>query len=134
MFRDLSDPLLIPKIVKLAEEYLPDTSPDMLRNGLIKSLENNEARTIVYGKKGNIQAYIFATIDRFDMNKCVFIQSCVIHPVLKEIGHELLARIRNWGKAKQAKFIYFITGRNPQGFMRKYKFEKTGEVLRRGIE
>lgn len=133
MIYALKNVLLIPKILELSKVL--DTDPQALSNVLIKSLGRKDAALYVDEKDGVLDGFILATIEEFDGKDAAFIQSCVIKPEgnEKNIGHELLTRIRRWAAEQGATEIYFMTRRNPQAFQRKYNFRYHATVLKRRV-
>jgi hypothetical protein len=123
--------MLIPKLIKLAEE-VPGAPLKWLREFIFHTL--NTPGVIAYADihEGEYRGFIYANISEWNGDKCVFIQACVLKPCKEEryIGFELLTKIKLFAKEKNLTQIYFITQRNPEGFIRKYHFENAGNILK----
>ena len=134
MIFQLTNPLLIPEVVKLGAA-VPETDLEVLKRAMISGIGRRDARIFVYEKDNEFKAFIFATMEEFECEDAVFIQFCVIVPMTndRDIGMELLNKVREWGSAAGAKWIYTMTDRNPKAFSRKYKFRYHKTVLKRSI-
>lgn len=133
MIYQVKNVLLIPKILELAKVL--DTDPKALEAALIKSLGRKDAILFVDEKDELLNGFILATVEEFEGEDAVFIQSCVIKASANEsnVGHELLTRIRRWGADRGLKFIYFMTRRNPKAFQKKYNFSYHTTVMRKRV-
>jgi len=131
MILKFDNPLWVPKLVKLAET-VPGTPLEDLKRFIYSPL--NQPNTVAYmdWREPEVSGFIYATVETFDGEKCVFIQFCVIKPCRddKHIGFELLTKVKTWAAEKGLNRIYFITRRNPKGFIHKYHFEMHGSVLK----
>lgn len=124
---------LIPKILALAKVL--ETDPAALETVLIRSLGRKDAILYVDEKEGVLNGFILATVEEFEGADAAFIQSCVIKPDgnEKNVGHELLTRVRRWAAEQKVSDIYFMTRRNPKAFQRKYNFRYHSTVLKRRV-
>jgi len=131
MIIKFDNPLWVPRLLKLAE-IVPGTPIEELRKFIFATLNQSNACAYMDWREDEICGFIFATIETFNGEKCVFIQFCVIKPYSedKHIGFELLTKVKTWAKKKGLNRIYFITQRNPKGFIHKYHFEMHGSVLK----
>lgn len=130
MIYALKNVLLIPKVLELAKTL--DTDPKTLETVLIRSLGRKDAALFVYEKDGVLDGFILATIEEFEGRDAGYIQSCVIRPTVNEknVGHELLSRIRRWVAEQGASEFYFMTRRNHKAFQRKYNLRFHATVLK----
>jgi N-acetylglutamate synthase-like GNAT family acetyltransferase len=131
MIIPFENPLLIPKLVKLAE-IVPNTPTEKLKKFMFATLNKTNTKAYVDYLDGEIRGFIYASIEEFDGEKCVFIQFCVIRPDDNEryVGFELLNKMKLWAIENNISQIYFLTHRDPKGFIRKYHFEEYGVVLK----
>lgn len=132
MILEVDNPLLIPQILKLAEN-IPETPLDKLKDMLLSAVDDREAKILIEKKDEDIRGFIFATIEKVDGERAAFIQSCYITPDMQGIGHELLTRIRTWAKENNLQNIYMMTKRDYKSFMRKYHFEFCYFILKKGV-
>lgn len=125
------NPLLIPKLIKLAE-VVPNTPLEKLRKFMFLTINKPGTRAYVDMHDGVIRGFIYASIEEFDGEGCVFIQFCVVKPCdnEKNIGFELLDKMKQWAKENNISQIYLSTARDPKGFIRKYHFEFYSSILR----
>ena len=130
MILEFDNPLLIPKLIKLAEE-VPNTPLDKLRRFMFLTLNRPNTKAYVDSQDGVIRGFIYASIEEFCGDDCIFIQFCVIKPCNddKYIGFELLNKMKVWAREKGINDIYFSTTRNPEAFIRKYHFELHSTIL-----
>lgn len=131
MILKFDNPLWVPKLVKLAE-VVQGTPLEALKKFIYSTLNNDNTAAYMDWREPEVTGFIYATVETFDGERCAFIQFCVIKPCKedKSIGFELLTKVKTWAKAKGLKRIYFITQRNPRGFIYKYHFEMHGSVLK----
>jgi N-acetylglutamate synthase-like GNAT family acetyltransferase len=132
MITIFDNPLQIPKLVKLAE-VVPNTPVEKLRKFMFATINKPGTKAYIsIQHDGVINGFIYASIEEFDAEKCVFIQFCVIKPceLEKNIGFELLTKMKLWAKENKIDQIYFMTERDPKGFIKKYHFRHYGSVLK----
>lgn len=131
MILPFDNPLLIPKLIKLAEE-VPDTPLNKLKRFMFLTLNKPDTKAYVDSHDGVIRGFIYASIEEFDGEKCVFIQFCVIKPCEEDkyIGFELLTKMKSWAQENKITQIYFSTSRDPKAFIRKYHFEFHSTILK----
>lgn len=131
MIREFDNPLQIPKLIELAKE-VPNTPLDKLKKFMFATLSQPNTKAYIDSRDGEIYGFIYATIEEFDGERCVFIQFCVIKPVKEEsyTGFELFTKMKLWARENNISQLYFITSRDPKGFIRKYHFEPYGSVLK----
>ncbi len=93
------NPLLIPKLIKLAEK-VPNTPIEKLKKFMFNTLNQPNTKAYVDSRDGEIKGFIYASIEEFDAERCVFIQFCVILPDDEEkyTGFELLIKMKLWAK------------------------------------
>jgi N-acetylglutamate synthase-like GNAT family acetyltransferase len=125
------NPLFIPKLIKLAEE-VPNTPLDKLKRFMFLTLNQPNTKSYMDMHDGVIRGFIYASIEEFEGDRCVFIQFCVLKPCQEDkyIGFELLTKMKLWAKENKITQIYFSTARNPEAFIRKYHFEFYSTILK----
>lgn len=135
MIYQLTNVLLIQKLLEMAR-VVPDTDLNALEATLLNSLRRKDARIFVDEHKGEIKGFIFASVEEIDGKDAVYIQFCVIKPDANErnLGMELLSKIRRWAREAGLKDMYFSTRRNVDAFKRKYKFRYHNTMLRRSVD
>lgn len=131
MIHQITSALILPKIMKLSE-YLPETDPDVLEKVLTSSFARDDARLFVSQKDGEVNGFVFATIETFEGEPAVFIQTCVILPGddSRNLGFQLLARLRAWARESGVRYLYFMTKRKAAGFARKYNFYEYATIMK----
>jgi N-acetylglutamate synthase-like GNAT family acetyltransferase len=131
MIIEFDNPLLIPKLIKLAEA-VPNTPLEKLKRFMFLTINKPNSKAYVDIHDGVIRGFIYASLEEFDGESCVFIQFCVIKPCEEEkhIGFELLTKMKLWAQENKVTQIYFSTARNPAAFVRKYHFEHYGSILK----
>lgn len=134
MIYKLDNALLIPKVLTLARA-LPDPNLPALEGMIIKGIGRKDAALFVDEKAEEVNGFIFATVEEFEGEDAVFIQASVIKPNNnhENVGHELLARVRAWGRARGLKQCYFMTRRSARAYERKYGFRYHTTVLKRSL-
>ena len=132
MIIEIKNPLLLPKIMELAKK-LPDFPLGKFRAMLEEGFNDKDSRLVAYQKDDEIKGFIYATVDFFDGERVVFLQVMYLDSK-NNVGHELMANLRNWAAIKSCDYIYMITNRDEvKAIERKYKFEPIGTVMRRII-
>ena len=131
MITIFDNPLQIPKVVKLAS-IVPNTPVEKLRKFMFATINKPGTKAYIDVHDGEIRGFIYASIEEFDCDKCVFIQFCVLKPceLEKNIGFELLTKMKLWAKENNINQIYFMTERDPKAFIKKYHFQHYGSVLK----
>jgi N-acetylglutamate synthase-like GNAT family acetyltransferase len=132
MILEVDNPLLIPQILKLAEN-IPETPLEKLKDMLISSINDAQAKILIEKKDDDIRGFLFSTIENLDGERAAFIQCCYIKPEAEGIGHELLTRIRNWAKENNLQNIYMLTKRDYKAYEKKYHFKLSYYLLKRGV-
>ena len=128
------NPLQIPKLVKMAEA-VPGAPLAKLKDMMFSTLNQPGTKAYIDYNSGDIRGFIYASIEEFDGDRCVFIQFCVVRPgeLERSIGFELLTKMKLWAKEENIDKLYFITQRDPKAYIRKYHFEYHGSVLKMNI-
>lgn len=131
MIMPFDNPLMIPKLVKLAE-VVPDTPLEKLQKFMFATINKPNSKAYVDIHDGEIRGFIYASIAEWDCDRCVFVQFCVVKPCEEDkyICFELLTKIKLWAKENDITQIYFATSRDPKGFIRKYHFELHSTILK----
>ncbi|MFH1318319.1 MAG: hypothetical protein ABIH71_04835 [Candidatus Omnitrophota bacterium] len=134
MITIFDNPLMIPKLIKLAEE-VPNTPLDKLKKFMFATLNKPNTKAYIDIHDGVIRGFMYASIEEWDGDKCVFIQFCVLKPCEEDkyICFEMLTKMKLWAKQNDITQIYFATQRNPEAFCRKYKFEFHSTILKLDI-
>ncbi len=120
---------LLKDIRKLARK-IPDTPVDTLEDMIL--VRNGETRLLTYLEEGVLRGYSFSTLETFDGEDSVYIQSFYISSLAKNkrVGKEFVELNKKWAREKRLKSIYLITQRNPKAIRRKYKFNNEGAVMK----
>ncbi len=120
---------LLKDIRKLAGK-IPDTPIDTLEDMIL--IRNGETRLLTYLEEGVLRGYSFSTLETFDGEDSVYIQSFYIDSLAKNkrVGKEFVELNKEWAREKRLKSIYFITQRSPKAIRRKYKFNNEGAVMK----
>ncbi len=120
---------LLKDIRKLAGR-IPDTPVDTLEDMIL--VRNGETRLLTYLEEGILRAYSFSTLETFDGEDTVYIQSFYVSSLAKNkrVGQEFVRLTKEWAREQRLKFIYLITQRNPKTIRRKYKFNNEGAVMK----
>jgi len=131
MVLTFDNPLLIPKLIKLAEQ-VPGTPLNKLKKFMFNSLNRPNAKAYMDMHDGVIKGFIYSTIEEFDGEKCVFIQFCVLKPCAEDkyIGFDMLNKIKLWAKENNITQIYFSTARDIRPFIKKYHFKFYSSILK----
>jgi hypothetical protein len=129
MIHDLTDKTFIPQLVKMAGELTP-TPTRALHKMLAATLGSIHTKVIVDESCSEIQAYIFASIEIYNGEDAGFIQVACAQPQSKSMP-TLLQMVEDWCKGQGLKDIYFICYRNPEPFIRKYKFQSHAYILKK---
>ncbi len=131
MIMEFTNPLFMPKVIKLAE-IVPNTPIEKLKRFMFLTLNQKNTKAYIDNRDGEILGFIYASIEEFDGERCVFIQFCVIKPCSEDkyIGFELLNKMKLWAKENNITQIYFATARDPKAFIRKYHFEFHSTILK----
>lgn len=131
MIYELENPLIVPKIIKMAE-CVPGTPIDKLQALLLNSIGKPDSKIYIDSRDGEIMGFIFASIENFEGKNCVFIQFCVVNSggLDHYIVFELLTKIKLWAKENNLNEIYFSTKRDPKGFIRMFHFEFYSSILK----
>lgn len=134
MIYRIKNALLLPKILQLARA-LPEPNLPALEAIIIKGIGRDDAALFVDEKDGEVNGFIFATVEEFEGEPAAFIQASVIKPKNNQenIGHELLARVRSWGRDCGLKMLYMMTRRSARAYERKYNFKYHMTVLKRSL-
>lgn len=131
MIIPFNNPLMIPKLIELAE-IVPNTPIEKLKKFMFMTLNQPNTKAYVAKEDDMYKGFIYASIEEFDGDRCIFIQFCVILPdeYAKYTGWELLTKMKVWAQENGITQIYFSTQRDPKGFMRKYHFEFYSTILK----
>ncbi len=132
MIIDITNPVLIPQILEMAEK-IDKMEVEALEGMLTEGLARVDAKILLEKKDEQPRGFLYATVDYFNGEEVVFIQCCYIEPSAPQAGHELMNKIRDWGREQGLENIYFLTKRNAKAFQRKYGFENAYAVLKRRI-
>jgi N-acetylglutamate synthase-like GNAT family acetyltransferase len=122
----------IPQILRLAN-FIEDTPVDKLREMLLQALNSNESKILIEKIDDKIRAFVLASIEEFDGEEAVFIQSCFIDPHARGVGYEMFNKLNAWAKDNGLNAMYAMTTRSPAPFLRKYKFQFKYSVLKRRL-
>jgi hypothetical protein len=131
MIQIIDNPILLYQILDLAKE-IPDTPIDVLENMLLQGIGSPDARIVVDKKGDEVRGFMFGSIERFQGENVVYIQSCYVSPKAPHAFHELYANINTWAKEKFIKTVIAMTQR-PEAFARKYKFTILTHVVKREV-
>jgi len=131
MIQIIDNPILLYQIIDLAKE-IPDTPIDVLENMLLKGIGSKDARIVVDKKDDIVRGFIFGSIERFQGEDVVFVQSCYVRPEAAHTFHDLVANVNAWAKERFIKSIICMTQR-PEAFARKYKFTILTHVVKREV-
>ena len=134
MILELNNPLVVPKIMELAK-VVPGTPIEYLEKMLLDAIGDKLSAIYYHDKEGAVKGFIFASEETWESERVAFIQFCVVMPDSYEnfICFELITKIRLWAKDRGIKTMIFSTKRNYKPFVRKYKFELTGYILKRPV-
>lgn len=134
MIYQITNALLIPKILQLAR-VIPDTNLKALENMIINGIGRKDSILLVDEKADEVNGFIFATVEELEGESVVFIQTCVNKPTNNEenVVHELLAKVRAWGRKQGLKQCFFMTRRSARAYERKYGFRYHTTVLKRSL-
>jgi len=91
----------------------------------------NDQFVCVSRDKGIIDGFMFATIESFDMQLCIFIQYCFADK--NGIAQQMLDNVTEWSKERDIYNLIFLSERNSKSWERKYKFKEIYKVLKRSI-
>jgi len=131
MIQVIDNPILLYQILDLAKE-IPDTPIDVLENMLLKGIGSPDARIVVDKKDEHLRGFMFGSIERFQGEDVVFVQSCYVSPKAPNTFHDLVANMNAWAKDRFIKSIICMTQR-PEAFARKYKFKILTHVVKREV-
>ena len=131
MIQIIDNPILLYQILDLAKE-IPDTPIDVLEKMLLKGIGSPDARIVVDKKDDKIRGFMFSTIEIFQGDDVVFVQSCYVSPKAPHTFHDLVANINAWAKERFIKNIICMTQR-PEAFARKYKFKILTHIVKREV-
>ena len=130
--RDNKDEITLDAIVDMCRDFVPGTPLIPFRQAIYDLHSNKKLLTV--DEYDVIKGYLYASIERFDGARVVFIQSCYIDSKAdKYAGMDLLKAIEEWALEKDCKWIYMLTKRDHKPFKRKYKFKEVGTVMRKEI-
>ncbi len=131
MIIEFTNPLFMPKVIKLAE-MVPNTPIEKLKKFMFYTLNHPDTKAYIDYRDGEIFGFIYASIEEFCGDRCVFIQFCVIKPDRNEnyVGFELLTKMKLFAKDNDITQIYFATQRDPKAWERKYKFKLDSYILK----
>jgi N-acetylglutamate synthase-like GNAT family acetyltransferase len=134
MIYELDNPLLINKVLDLAKN-IPNTNIITLEKMLIKMLGSKKAKVYIAEKNNEPIGFIFGTLEQINGENCVFIQATYIKPDKEEryIGFEFLTKMRLFARDSDVDWLYIMTSRKPEGYIRKYHFEFCSTILRRRV-
>ena len=131
MITEIKDALLIPEIMILAAKMpsrLPLTTLEKL---LYRNIGSPLAKIYAVGKEEEYRGFVFVIVEEFDNENALLIYAAYMDPKLdKNTTREVWNRIKQWGRELGLRYIYCLTQRKPFGFMRKYKFEFDGYLLK----
>lgn len=131
MIQVIDNPILLFQILDMAKE-IPDTPIDVLEKMLLEGIGSKDARIVIDKKDNTIRGFIFGTIEKFQGEDVVFVQSCYVSPKAPNTFHDLVANVNAWAKEKFIKSILCMTHR-PEAFARKYKFKVLTHVVKREV-
>ncbi len=131
MILEFTNPLSIPKLIKLAEE-VPNTPLEKLKKFMFLTLNKPNTKAYIDVQDEEYKGFIYATIEEFCGEKCVFIQFCILKPYDEEryTGFELLTKMKLFAKDNGITQIYFATQRDPKAWERKYNFKFDSYILK----
>ena len=132
MIIDVDNPVLIPNILKLAEN-IDKIELGALNDMLVQGIQRDDAKILIEKVEDRVRGFCYATMDYMNGELVVFVQACHIEPDAPQAGHELLNKLRQWGGSKGLRYMYFLSKRDSQAWNRKYKFELVSHLLRRRI-
>lgn len=133
MIVEIRETLLLPPIMAMAEN-IPDITPKEFRDNVINRLSQDTNNLFIVDKTDDkINGFIFCTVDMYRGKKSFVIQYAFVEPNAYTVGAELMARACQKAKHLGLSEIYMMTSRNPEGFIRKYKFEPFMTVLKRSL-
>jgi hypothetical protein len=133
MIVEIREIFLLPQIFNLAV-HIPDVTQEEFKNICIDRLKEDTSTFICY-KVGNlIEAFVFCTVDLYQGRKSYVIQYAYCNPKADySVSAEVFARACQNAKQLNLKEIFMMTSRNPEAFIRKYKFTPFMSVLRRAV-
>lgn len=133
MIVEIREIFLLPPIIKLAVN-IPDVTPEEFKDIVIARLQEENSVFICY-KTGNIiEAFVFCTVDKYQGKKAYVIQYAYSDPKSDySVSSEVFARACQKAKHLNLKEIFMMTSRNPEPFIRKYKFAPFMTVLKRSV-
>lgn len=132
MIREIHDAILLSKVFALADQ-VPDITPAQFKAIVCERLIEKTSVMIVDELEGQVRGFLFCTLDGYKGDHAFVIQYAYIAPDKFRVGAELLNRACLLANALGKKEVFMVTSRNPEGFVRKYKFEVSHYVLRRSI-
>ena len=128
MVKELKSGLLIPDLLVLAKN-IKDMPLEVLLDRLIKAVDSERGKVFIDEGPEEIDGFIFATIENFDGEDAVFIQAASVRPGTNN-AHELLNRVKLWGREIGLTKAYCLTPRNPAPFIRKFGFKFYSNALK----
>ena len=132
MIQIIDNPILLYQILDLAKE-IPDTPIDVLEKMLTDGIGSPDARIMIDKKDDKIRGFMFSSIERFQGQDSVFIQSSYVSPNSPHIAHGLLQETAKWGKSRGIEKMLMITQRNPKAVERRFKFKLLSYVMEKKI-
>ena len=135
MIYDIDNTLLLAPVLEMAKK-VEDIPPDQVKQMLIDGIASKHAKLQVEKNReyGQVMGFIFATLEKMNGEDCVFIQITYVEPgpTNKYVFFELLLKIMLWAKDMKVNWVYAISQR-PKVFIKKYKFQEAGTLLKRGV-
>lgn len=133
MILEIRDIFLLPPILELSVN-VPDITPIEFKNNVIERMAQDSNNLFIVDKKENkISGFVFCTVDMYRGKKSYVIQYAYIDPKEFSVGAEIFARVCQKARHLGLTDIYMMTSRNPEGFIKKYKFEPFMMVLKRSV-
>lgn len=131
MVMEFTNLLFIPKLVKLAEE-VPNTPTEKLKHFMFMTLNQPNTKAYMDMRDGIINGFIYASIEEFAGERCVFIQFCIVKPNANEkyTVFEMLTKMKLWALDNNITQIYFGTERDPKAWERKYHFKLHSYIMK----
>lgn len=132
MIQEIRCALQLPQIFALAH-HIPDITPERFKDIVLERLVEIDSTFVVEKHDSYIRAFAFCTVDRFQGGPAYVVQYAYADPEAYSAGSEVFSRCCAIAKEKGFKEVYMMTSRNPEGFVRKYKFENFRYILKRSM-
>jgi len=125
---------LLPQIYKLLDN-IKDAPKANLSRMMKDGLSNLNEIILAYLEDYTVKGFLYATVDKFDGERSVFIQAAYMEPNKKYLGVTEAAfdKLCYWAKQKGINRMDIITTRVPEAFQRRWGFAYTGTLMKRRI-